>query len=166
MSPKGYDLFSKSIIRILNEFKSWKAFSLGDEDRRKIFIKHKNHHELGFLKHSRVLDLLDKTSISVVPSKWEEPFGRTALEASSRGCATIISNRGGLPETTKHGIVLKNLDEISLYKQIKYLIKNTKIRKKIQKKSFDNVQHVISENTKIIDKIRNESLCLLVTYIL
>ena len=81
-----------------------------------------------------------------------------SLEASSRGCATIISNRGGLPETTKHGILLKNLDEISLYKQIKYLIKNNKIRKKIQKKSFDNVQHVISENTKIIDKIRNESL--------
>ena len=104
----------------MNEFNSWRAFSLGDEDRRKIFIKHQNHYELGFLKHKRVLDLLEKTSISVVPSKWEEPFGRTALEASSRGCATIISNKGGLPETTNHGILLKNLDENTLYKQIKY----------------------------------------------
>ena len=92
---KGYDLFAKSITKILDEFKTWKAFSLGDEDRRKIFIKHKNHFELGFLKHRRVLEHLDKTSISVVPSKWEEPFGRTALEASSRGCATIISDKGG-----------------------------------------------------------------------
>ena len=155
---KGYDLFAKSIIKILDEFKSWKAFSLGDEDRRKIFINHKNHYELGFLKHSRVLDLLDSTSISVVPSKWEEPFGRTALEASSRGCATIISNRGGLPETTKNGIILKNLDENTLYKQIKSLIKNSKLRKKIQNQSLSNVQHIISENTKVIDKIRQQTL--------
>ena len=102
---KGYDLFAKVIVRILNEFPNWKAYSLGDEERREIYINHKNHHELGFLKHRDVLELLDKTSISVVPSKWEEPFGRTALEASSRGCATIISNKGGLPETTNQAIV-------------------------------------------------------------
>ena len=113
---KGYDLFAKSISKILDEFPNWKAFSLGEEERRKIFIKHKNHFELGFLNHKKVLNLLDKTSISVVPSKWEEPFGRTALEAASRGCATIISNRGGLTETTKQAIVLKNLDTSNIYK--------------------------------------------------
>ena len=155
---KGYDLFSKSIIKILNEFPGWKAFSLGDEDRRKIFIKHRNHFELGFIKHKKVLSLLDETSISVVPSKWEEPFGRTALEATSRGCATLISNRGGLPETTKQAILLKNLDSINLYKQIKFLIKNKKKMKMIQKDSFTNVEHIISENTKLIDKIRQECL--------
>ena len=155
---KGYDLFSKSIIKILNEFPDWKAFSLGDEDRRKIFIKHQNHFELGFIKHKKVLSLLDETSISVVPSKWEEPFGRTALEATSRGCATLISNRGGLPETTKQAILLKKLDSINLYKQIKFLIKNKKKLKIIQKDSFSNVEHIISENTKLIDKIRQECL--------
>ena len=67
------------------------------------------------MSHKKVLDLLDKTSISVVPSKWEEPFGRTALESTSRGCATIISNRGGLPETTEKAIILKNLDTNNLY---------------------------------------------------
>jgi len=155
---KGYDLFAKSITKILDEFPKWKAFSLGDEDRRKIFINHKNHFELGFLNHNKVLNLLDKTSISVAPSRWEEPFGRTALEATSRGCATIISNRGGLTETTKQAIVLKNLDTSNLYKSIKFLIKNDKRRKKIQKNSFQNVDHIISENTKAIDKIRQESL--------
>ncbi len=155
---KGYDIFSKSIIKILDEFPEWKAFSLGDEDRRKIFIKHPNHFELGFIKHSKVLNLLNKSSISVVPSKWEEPFGRTALEATSRGCATIISNKGGLPETTKQAIILKNLDDNSLYKQIKFLIKDKKRRKIIQKNSFFNVEHIISENTKLIDKIRQECL--------
>ena len=155
---KGYDLFSKAIVKILDEFPGWKAFSLGDEERRKIFINHKNHYELGFLSHKRVLDLLDKSSISVVPSKWEEPFGRIALEATSRGCATIISNRGGLKETTNQAIILKNLDVNSIYRQIKNLIKNKKYRQLVQKKSFENVEHIISENTIMIDKIRQESL--------
>ena len=155
---KGYDLFAKSIVKILNEFPDWKAYSLGEENRRNIYINHKNHHELGFLNHKKVLEILDKTSISIVPSKWEEPFGRTALEASSRGCATIISNKGGLPETTNQAIILKNLDEESLYNQINFLIRNTKTRKKIQKNSFKNVQHIISLNSKKIDKLRQESL--------
>ena len=155
---KGYDLYAKSIIKILDEFPKWKAFSVGDEDRRKIFINHKNHYELGFLNHKKVLDLLDKTSISVVPSKWEEPFGRTALESTSRGCATIISNRGGLPETTSQAIILKNLDTNNLYKLIRNLIKNKKERRLLQNKSFQNVDHIISENTKLIDKVRQETL--------
>ena len=54
-----------------------------------------------------------------MPSRWEEPFGRTALEAVSSGCATIISNRGGLTETTDHAVYLKKLDRNNLYKELK-----------------------------------------------
>ena len=79
---------------------------------------------------------MNKSEIAVVPSRWEEPFGRTALESSSRACATIISNRGGLPETTDHCVVLKNLNSKNLYKEIKRLIINNKLRKKIQYNGF------------------------------
>ena len=155
---KGYDLYQKAIIKILDEFPEWKAYSIGDEDRRTIYIDHERHFELGFLKHRKTLNLLNKSEIAVVPSKWEEPFGRTALEATSRGCATIISNRGGLKETTDHGIILKKLDNISLYKEIKKLIVNKKKRIQIQKLSRKNIKHLISENTKIIDSIREKCL--------
>ena len=78
----------------------------------------------------------------VVCSRWEEPFGRTSLEASSAGCAVIISNRGGLPETITNGLILKNLNVKSLYKNIDYLIKNKnkgiKLSKKIYKKFLFN----------------------------
>jgi len=151
---KGYDIFAKSIIRILNEFPKWKALSIGDEDRRSIYIDHEQHKELGFLNHKKTLNILNKSEIAVVPSRWEEPFGRTGLEASSRGCATIISNRGGLTETTNHAVVLKKLDEINLYKELKRLIKNHKIRKDLQKLSRKNIKHSISQNTKAIDQMR------------
>ena len=151
---KGYDIFEKSIVKILDEFPEWNALSIGDEDRRSIYINHKQHKEMGFLNHKNTLNILGKSEIAVVPSRWEEPFGRTSLEASSRGCATIISNKGGLIETTDHAIILKKLDELSLYKEIKKLIKNSQYRKKIQKLSRNNIKHSIPKNTIIIDQIR------------
>ena len=151
---KGYDIFKESVTKILDEFDDWKAYSIGDESRKRPIIKHKNHKELGFLKHKMVLQFLNKSEIVVVPSRWEEPFGRTALESSSRACATIISNRGGLPETTDHCIILKKLDSRELYIQLKKLIENKKLRKKIQFNGFKNVKHLIKDNSKLIDQIR------------
>ena len=151
---KGYDIYKDAVIKILNEFKDWKAYSIGDESRSRPVINHQNHIELGFLKHKKVLEFLNKSEIAVVPSRWEEPFGRTALESSSRACATIISNRGGLPETTDHCIILKKLNSYELYLKIKKLIKNEKYRKKIQYDGFKKVKHQIKENSKLIDKIR------------
>jgi len=151
---KGYDIYKDAVIKILNEFKDWKAYSIGDESRSRPVINHQNHIELGFLKHKKVLEFLNKSEIAVVPSRWEEPFGRTALESSSRACATIISNRGGLPETTDHCVILKKLNSYELYLKIKKLIKNEKYRKKIQYDGFKKVKHQIKENSKLIDKIR------------
>ena len=155
---KGYDIYKDSVTKILNEFGDWKAYSIGDESRKRPKIDHKNHSELGFLKHKKVLQFLDKSQIVVVPSRWEEPFGRTALEASSRACATIISNRGGLPETTDHCIILKKLDSNELYIQLKKLITNNKARKKIQVNAFKNIKHLVKDNSKLIDQIRKNIL--------
>ena len=151
---KGYDIFSKAIVKILNKFPQWKALSIGDEVRRSIYIDHHNHKELGFLNHKKTLDILNKSEIAVVPSRWEEPFGRSSLEASSRGCATIISDRGGLKETTKHAVILKKIDEINLFKELNDLIENKKIRRSLQKLSKNNVSHIIKDNTKKIDQLR------------
>ena len=151
---KGYDIFKNAILRILDEFPNWNAYSIGDEDRRNIYINHNRHKELGFLNHKHTLKILNRSEIAVVPSRWEEPFGRTALEASSRGCATIISDKGGLTETTNAAIILKNLNSNNLYLEIKKLIKNDKKRKSLQLKGRKNIKHLIIENTKFIDQIR------------
>ena len=104
-SAKGYDLFGKSIIKILDEFPDWKARVIGDEPREKISFKHKRLTITGYINNEKVLKFLEKVSVSVICSRWEEPFGRTSLEASSRGSAVIISNRGGLPETSSKSII-------------------------------------------------------------
>jgi glycosyltransferase involved in cell wall biosynthesis len=155
---KGYDIYRDAVTKILNEFKDWKAYSIGDESRQRPIINHSNHQELGFLKHKKVLEFLNTSEIAVVPSRWEEPFGRTALESSSRACATIISNRGGLPETTEHRIILKKLTANELYLDLKKLIKNKKFRKKIQQDGFKKVKHLIKDNSIFIDQIRENTV--------
>ena len=94
-SSKGYDLFGEAVIKILNKYTEWRALVIGDEIREKYDFNHRNLKILGFVSHNKVLRYFEKTNIAVVCSRWEEPFGRTSLEASSRGCAVIISNRGG-----------------------------------------------------------------------
>ena len=119
---KGYDLFGEAIIKILNNFNDWTAYVIGDEPRDKLIYKHKKLIKLGFKEHNEVINIYKKTSIAVVCSRWDEPFGRTSLEASANGCAVIISNKGGLPETITNGIILKNLSVKDIYNNIKNLI--------------------------------------------
>jgi glycosyltransferase involved in cell wall biosynthesis len=53
---------------------------------------------LGQVSHAEAMALYARAEIAVAPSLWEEPFGRSAIEAMSRGCALIASARGGLAE--------------------------------------------------------------------
>ena len=91
-------------------------------------------------------------------SRWEEPFGRTSLEASSNGCAVIISNRGGLPETVTNGVILETLSVENLYKNISSLIKNTKRRKNLQQLSNQNFYLTHEYVSNIIDNYRDSKL--------
>ena len=119
---KGYDLFGHAVLKILKKYKDWYAMVIGDEPRLTLNFKHKRLSNLGFRNHSDVLKIFEKSSIAVACSRWDEPLGRTSLEASSRGCATIISNKGGLPETVTHGIILRDLSVSSVYKAINDLL--------------------------------------------
>ena len=157
-SAKGYDLFGKAIIKILDKYKDWKSIVIGDEPREKIFFKHKNLKILGFAKHNYVLNILKKVSISIVSSRWEEPFGRTSLEAASRGSAVIISNKGGLPETSKSAIILKNLSSEDIYNEIEKLILNKKLLIDKQKENYKNFEFTHNFISKLIDNIRDQFL--------
>ena len=157
-TAKGYDIFGNAIIKILNKYQNWKAIVIGDEPREKLFFKHKNLKNLGFQKHSKVLEIFTKSSIAVACSRWEEPFGRTSLEAASRGCAVIISNRGGLPETITNGVILRNLNHNSLFKEIEQLIKNASKLNFLQKQSLKNFFLTDKYISKLIDDYRDDLL--------
>ena len=153
---KGYDLFGDAIIKILDKYPNWKSVVIGDEPREKINFQHKNLRILGFTSHENVLKKLKNVSISVVCSRWEEPFGRTSLEAASRGSAVIISKKGGLPETTKSAILLKELNSKYIYSEIENLILNRNKLTYFQKLNYKNFRFDHKYISKIIDHIRDQ----------
>ena len=155
---KGYDIFGQAITKILDNNKDWTAKVVGDEKREKIFFNHKKIEKLGFLNHEKVLSIYKQSSIAIVCSRWEEPFGRTSLEASANGCAVIISNKGGLPETVTNAVVLNQLNANELYKKINILIKDLNERKKLQLLSIKNFFLTHKYVSNLIDTYRNEKL--------
>ena len=164
-SSKGYDIFGKAVLRILNLFPDWKAYAIGNERRETHSFKHKNYKVLNWLPHSKILNFYKKSSISVVCSRWQEPFGRTAMESAAYGCATITSNRGGLSETFVTNLVLKNLNSLSLEKIIKKIILKKKMLKNIQNNNFMNVIHKINFLVFKLDNLKGNFLEKKINYI-
>ena len=121
---------------------------MGDEPREKHISNHKNLKFTGWIPQDEVLKIYKKSSITIVPSLWEEPFGRSSLEAASCGNAVILSKKGGLPETISNPIFLENVTSNSIYAEIENLIKDKKKLKLIQKESFKNPLHLIKKMLK------------------
>ena len=162
---KGYDIFAKATINILKKFKNWRAYAIGNERREKYNFKHKNFKILNWIPHSKILNFYKKSSISVVCSRWQEPFGRTAMESAACGCATITTDRGGLKETFKTNLTLRNLSYVSLEKMISKIIRNKKKLKKIQKMNLKNTIHKIDALTNKIDNLKSNFLTRRINYI-
>lgn len=155
---KGYDLAGVAVVNILNKYKNWKAIFAGNEEREKYNFSHKNLKIYKWLSHDKILKLLKKSSICLVPSVWEEPFGRISMEASIYGNAVILSNKGGLSETSKYHIKLKNPDVNNIFKEINNLILDKKKLSKLQKKSFFDYKIFIEKSAKIFDEIKLKNI--------
>jgi glycosyltransferase involved in cell wall biosynthesis len=65
----------------------------------------------GYRDHPFVLEANARAAIAVVPSRWPEPFGLTALEALASGTPLITSGRGGLREVAGDAAVYVNPDD-------------------------------------------------------
>ena len=157
-SSKGYDVFGNAVVKILDKYKNWRALAIGNEPREKHNFIHKRFKILDWIKHDEILKYYKKSSISIVPSKWQEPFGRTALESAAYGCSTITSKNGGLPETFKNPIFLNKVNKENLFNEIKKLIDNPQLMQKIQKNNFKSVIHTIQKKVIKIDSWKGQNL--------
>lgn len=55
---------------------------------------------VGRLLQDATASEMGRAAFVIVPSLWAEPFGAVALEALAAGALVILTDRGGLPETT------------------------------------------------------------------
>jgi glycosyltransferase involved in cell wall biosynthesis len=62
--------------------------------------------------HTHVLAAMAEAAIVVVPSRWPEPFGLTALEAMASGAALITTGTGGLREVAGDAAMYVAVDDV------------------------------------------------------
>ena len=155
---KGYDIFIKtaSIVKKNKKFKDWKFISIGSE-RRRIIKKNSYVKEFGQISNSKILKIYEKSSIAIAPSTWDEPLGRLPLEANSRGCFVISSNKGGLPESNPHGMIIDDIDEYKISKALSKLCFSSNLKKK-QKICLDKFKFDHEKFYNSLEKIRNQKV--------
>ncbi len=110
VADKGADAFVRAFATISPHLPGWRAVLIG-ADRFRLdspdtpFLSALRAAAQaagvtlgGHLPHAAVLAAMARAAIVVVPSRWQEPFGLTALEAIASGAALICAPFGGLPE--------------------------------------------------------------------
>ncbi|HJV46416.1 MAG TPA: glycosyltransferase family 4 protein [Bacillota bacterium] len=97
-----------------------------------------------FIKPQHIPYIYQLADIVVIPSLWEEPFGRVNLEAMASTKPIVASDRGGIPELVKHeqnGCIfsIENYRQ-ELYRSIRLLLQSKELREKFGKQGYKMVK--------------------------
>lgn len=164
----------KGIKKLVNAFKSINNENIsltlcGDGDMKKYLLDQIKDDSrvkyLGKLESGILMKVYKDSDVLIVPSLWEEPFGRVIIEGNMNGLPVIASNRGGIPEILnimnsgitysaeseeelkKCIIKMSDRDYIkSFYSNILHNIDNFFVNKQI--KSYENIYEYVISNYK------------------
>lgn len=155
---KGFDIFLEAAKDLNLNFPHWKIDVFGKQNNKyiKTINKLENITFHGFKHHNYVLKFLNKSSISVIPSVWDEPFGRTLLESINSGASTISSTNGGLKEICKHFKVVKlnKINKKSIYNSIKKLIMSEDERSHHSNNNVSKTPFTLNKISSKLDNLR------------
>lgn len=79
----------------------------------------------GKLKYDTALSLIDELDVLIVPSLWDEPFGRVVIEGYARGKLVLASRRGGLPEVIIDEEHLFEPNPIDINKKLRQILNDS-----------------------------------------
>lgn len=153
-SPKGVD----TLLNVFNEQPHAELYLAGRIHDAAIAANQEqgryaeNIRFLGFVNPNDVIPEMD---VLIIPSLWNEPFGRVIIEAYAHGKPVIGTQRGGIPEIIRDGVtgfLYEPNRNGSLKVVIDKLIKNPEMLQEVK----DNLAAYLSEFD--IRKIADEYL--------
>ena len=134
---KGFDLALSALGSLHERYPNMRLMLAGDGPARtdlelqakKLEISSRVDF-LGWVDRSRLFDLLNASTMAIVPSRWDEAFGLTALEGSFMCRPVIVTRSGGLPEIIvdgETGLVVEREDVKGLAEAIAFLIEHPEL---------------------------------------
>ena len=137
---KGIELFLE--FALLNTI-SYEFFIAGTGDPQYgDYLKEKyKNDKIKFLGHIAPKVFYNQIDLLVVPSDWDEPFGRVVVEAIENNIPVLVTDRGGLSELVyeEYTLGLKNNRLINVERCI-YNITNNGYKVKLTKDTLDKYQ--------------------------
>lgn len=149
----------KGIIQFLEQITKLKITWLhiniyGDGPLRSVLEKYIGDRVTwhGYVSQQKMKEVFAQADFTIIPSLWDEAFGRVAIESIASGCPVLASRRGGLIEQARilPGVLLYEPNHIaSLERQLKS-IKETLTQPIEPTKIFQEIE---SQNNQILKKI-------------
>jgi glycosyltransferase involved in cell wall biosynthesis len=112
---------------------------------------------MGQVSHAEAMALYARAEIAVVPSLWQEPFARSAIEALASGCALIATPVGGLAEVAAGaGEIVDASDVPALAAALRRVATDTALRARLQQQGRAKAREVfdIRRVTEVLDTAR------------
>ena len=103
---KGADFLIRAAPYIKSDFLMWIAGFGNDKERlRKMVVDLKLDSRVDFIgRVSEIGTLYEWANVTVVPSRWQEPFGLVGIESMSHARPVVAFDVGGISEWLRHGI--------------------------------------------------------------
>jgi len=160
---KGFDRAIKYLSKIKPNFNNYEIYILGGGDKSNFdkVISSNNMQSKVFFEGTRssgeeVFKWLDKIDLYIHPSL-TEGLPRALIEALSRGCLAIGSNRGGIPELLENQYLFNPLDEKSFEKSVDRALSTAELMEEQVNKNIDKAkEYTISRLSKKRDNFIRE----------
>jgi glycosyltransferase involved in cell wall biosynthesis len=111
----------------------------------------------GVLDHAGgLVELLQRATMAVVPSIWDEPFGLPVIEAMACGAPVVATRVGAFPELVeegKTGLLVSRANPDELGTAIEKLLENDATRREMSQASRQRAVQVFSWD-KVVDELR------------
>ncbi len=154
---------AKGVAYMLDEFQNidTRKFQLkiaGEEVSE--FEKYKKNPSIEFMGVVPSEEFFNQIDILIVPSLWNEPFGRVVIEGVSAGKLVLGSNRGAIPEIINNENLIFEPLKGELSQKINELIENKEIIHTINiQNDIDkfNMEKVIEDHIFVYNKIYGKS---------
>ncbi|MFC1811649.1 glycosyltransferase family 4 protein [Thermodesulfobacteriota bacterium] len=149
VEEKGFDLALNAFALLTDRFPTARMIIAGEGPARPTLERLAGKLGLrdviefvGWVEPGKVQDLINTSTMVLMPSRWQEPFGLVALEAAQMARPVVATRVGGLPEVVMHqqtGLLVDKEDSAALTKAIAFLLdypeKATQMGKAAQKRA-------------------------------
>ncbi len=129
---KGFDVALEAFVDVRESFPEARLTIAGDGPERAALEKQTTGLGLGgsvtftgWVDPDAVFDLISRSTVMAVPSRWREPFGLVAIEAALMERPVVAARTGGLAEVVidgKTGYLVDKEDPFALADRLKRLL--------------------------------------------